>query len=54
VAIKGKKSKYINKHNFSIMQEMFPDVVLEELETGHWVHSEAPGEFLKIVYKYIK
>lgn len=54
VAIKGRKSKYINKHNFPIMQGMFPGVVLEELDAGHWVHSEAPGEFLKTVYKYIK
>jgi len=23
------------------MQDMFPEVVLEELDTGHWVHSEA-------------
>ena len=23
------------------MQDMFPGVVLEELDTGHWVHSEA-------------
>ena len=23
------------------MQAMFPGVVLEELDTGHWVHSEA-------------
>lgn len=23
------------------MQEMFPGVVLEELDAGHWVHSEA-------------
>ena len=24
-----------------MMQDMFPGVVLEELDTGHWVHSEA-------------
>jgi len=33
--------RYINKHNLPIMQDMFPGVVLEELDTGHWVHSEA-------------
>ena len=35
------RNRYINKHSFPIMQDMFPDVVLEELDTGHWVHSEA-------------
>ncbi|KAF9643977.1 alpha beta-hydrolase [Thelephora ganbajun] len=54
VAIKGKRSKYVNKHNFPIMQDMFPGVILEELDTGHWVHSEAPRQFLQTIYKYIK
>jgi len=54
VAIKGKRSKYINERSFSIMRDMFPGVVLEELDAGHWVHSEAPREFLQTVYKYIK
>ncbi|KAF9790734.1 alpha beta-hydrolase, partial [Thelephora terrestris] len=40
VAIKGRRSKYVNKHNFPIMQDMFPGAVLEELDAGHWVHSE--------------
>jgi hypothetical protein len=37
----GESDRYINKHNLPIMQGMFPGVVLEELDTGHWVHSEA-------------
>jgi len=36
-----KPNRYINKHSLPIMQDMFPGVVLEELDTGHWVHSEA-------------
>jgi len=36
-----KPNRYINKQNFPIMQDMFPGVVLEELDAGHWVHSEA-------------
>lgn len=35
-----KYNRYINKHNLPIMRDMFPGVVLEELDTGHWVHSE--------------
>ena len=34
-------NRYINKRNLPIMQDMFPEVVLEELDAGHWVHSEA-------------
>jgi hypothetical protein len=34
--IKGTKSKYINRHNLSLAKDFFPDMVLEELEAGHW------------------
>ncbi|CCM04229.1 uncharacterized protein FIBRA_06396 [Fibroporia radiculosa] len=38
--IKGMKSKYINKHNVPIAREFFPQMTLEQLDTGHWVHAE--------------
>ena len=41
IGLTRESNRYINKHNFPIMQSMFPGVVLEELDTGHWVHSEA-------------
>ena len=45
-------SRYINKHNFPIMQDMFPGAVLEELDAGHWVHSEqyVPAFYLPVHY----
>lgn len=30
------------------MQDMFPGVVLEELDAGHWVHSEAYVVFWRV------
>jgi len=54
VAIRGKRSDCVNERSFPVMQGMFPDVVLEELDTGHWVHSEAPREFLQVVCKHIR
>ena len=52
-----KPNRYINEHNLPIMQHMFPGVVLEELDAGHWVHSEvyastfdAPIPELMVIY----
>ncbi|KAI0059222.1 alpha/beta-hydrolase [Artomyces pyxidatus] len=51
--IKGSKSKYINKHNLPLAQSFFPNMSLETLDTGHWVHAEKPNEFRKLVVDFI-
>ncbi|KAI0635860.1 alpha/beta-hydrolase [Trametes polyzona] len=51
--IKGEKSKYINKHNIAAAKAFFPNMVLETLDAGHWVHSERPNEFKALVTKFI-
>ncbi|EKM57806.1 uncharacterized protein PHACADRAFT_182246 [Phanerochaete carnosa HHB-10118-sp] len=38
--IKGQRSKYINNRNVPIAKQFFPNLALENLETGHWVHAE--------------
>ncbi|RDX57440.1 alpha/beta-hydrolase [Lentinus brumalis] len=52
--IKGTKSKYINRHNIDTAKAFFPKMVLEELDAGHWVHSERPNEFKALVTNFIK
>jgi len=52
--VKGAKSKYINNGNLTLAKEFFPDMKLETLDTSHWVHSEAPNEFKKLVVDFIK
>ncbi|PBK92853.1 alpha/beta-hydrolase [Armillaria gallica] len=51
--IKGAKSAYINWHNVPIAKSFFPNMVLETLDTGHWVHAERPMEFKKLVTDFI-
>ncbi|KAJ2934698.1 hypothetical protein H1R20_g2398, partial [Candolleomyces eurysporus] len=38
--VKGSKSPYIREKNLPSIREFFPNVQLEELDTGHWVHAE--------------
>lgn len=51
--IKGTKSRYINRHNIPLTRQFFPNMVLETLATGHWVHAELPSEFRKLVTEFI-
>ncbi|KAF7294152.1 hypothetical protein HMN09_01143600 [Mycena chlorophos] len=51
--VKGARSSYINRHNIPLAEKFFPNMKLETLETGHWVHSERPLEFLKLVEDFI-
>lgn len=53
--IKGEKSKYINRHNVPIAQQYFPNMKAETIyDAGHWVHSEQPLEFAKLVGDFTK
>lgn len=49
--IKGSKSKYINPRNIPIAEQFFPNMRLETLESGHWVHAEprSTGPFIDLV-----
>ncbi|TFY55389.1 hypothetical protein EVJ58_g8280 [Rhodofomes roseus] len=52
--IKGTKSKYINDRNIPVAKQFFPNMALERLEAGHWVHAEKPNEFKHLVTDFIK
>ncbi|KAJ7055006.1 Alpha/Beta hydrolase protein [Mycena amicta] len=52
--VKGAKSSYLNRHNIPLAEKFFPNMKLETLDTGHWVHSEKPCEFLTLVEDFIR
>ncbi|KAG1738436.1 alpha beta-hydrolase [Suillus paluster] len=51
--IKGKKSKYINRHNIPLINQFFQQHQLKELDTSHWVHAELPNEYRKLIVDFI-
>ncbi|KAG9124973.1 hypothetical protein FRC07_009495 [Ceratobasidium sp. 392] len=51
--VKGAKSKYINRRNTPVMEQYFPNMRLEVLDTGHWVHAEKPQEFVDLVSNFV-
>ncbi|KIK94480.1 hypothetical protein PAXRUDRAFT_33490 [Paxillus rubicundulus Ve08.2h10] len=38
--VKGTKSKFINRHNKPLINNFFPENIVEELDAGHWIHAE--------------
>jgi len=51
--IKGSQSAYINHNNLPSAKSFFPNLRLETLDAGHWVHGERPNEFRKLVVDFI-
>lgn len=51
--LKGKNSPYINRKNIPTCEAFFPNMQLVTLETGHWVHAQAPTETTDAVAKFI-
>jgi esterase len=53
--IKGERSPYIKDEDLSAIQDLFPRAELMTVgRAGHWVHTEQPEEFLKIVRKFLE
>jgi pimeloyl-ACP methyl ester carboxylesterase len=45
--MRGGKSNYILDDDFDSLREHFPDSEIHTIEeAGHWIHAEAPKEFL--------
>ncbi|KAJ3379918.1 hypothetical protein HDU92_006310 [Lobulomyces angularis] len=51
--IAGSKSDYVVKEREDSIQKYFPNSTIEYLDTGHWVHSERPKEFLSLVENFL-
>jgi pimeloyl-ACP methyl ester carboxylesterase len=52
--MKGEHSKYLNKYNIPTAKEYFPNMRLEVLDAGHWVHAEQPAETVRLVSEFIE
>lgn len=51
--IRGELSNYILDEDWNEIEDFFPDSELVSIpNTGHWVHSEAPKEFLEAVLSF--
>lgn len=52
--VKGSKSNYITESMWPAIQTYFPQARLAIIQNaGHWVHSENPKEFVKLVESFI-
>ncbi|KAG0000807.1 hypothetical protein BGZ80_008623 [Entomortierella chlamydospora] len=50
--IKGNKSGYVRDKDTELIKTFFPQVRIEGLDAGHWVHAEKSEEFLKLVTEF--
>jgi len=51
--IRGGRSHYITDSDFQLIQTTYPNSVIVTIETaGHWVHAEAPEEFLTKISEF--
>ncbi len=54
VFIRGARSNYVQDTGVAIIQQHFPNAVVETIEdTGHWLHVEQPRLLLQMLRKYI-
>jgi esterase len=51
--VRGSRSNYVKDEDVSRIREVFPSAVLETLDTGHWVPTEKPKEFLELVTRWL-
>jgi esterase len=47
--IRGGRSRYVKDDDMKRIREIFPQVELVTLDTGHWVQAEKPMEFVEAV-----
>lgn len=52
--IRGGQSDYITDSDVPLIRQIFPAATLETIAAaGHWVHAEAPGEFIQITTNFL-
>jgi len=52
--VKGNRSGYVPDSSIPHIKGLFPTAKVEGIDAGHWVHSEKPTEFIKVVEAFIK
>lgn len=52
--IRGEQSKYVRDKDWELIHELFPQAEMHTIaRAGHWVHAEAPEEFLTVVQAFL-
>ncbi len=53
--VKGGKSDYLEDSDLQDIQALFPAAKMQTIaESGHWVHAEAPVQFLALLRKFLQ
>ncbi|KAI9342568.1 alpha/beta hydrolase fold protein [Obelidium mucronatum] len=52
--VRGNKSGYVPDSSIPGIKRLFPQAEVVGLEAGHWVHSEKPTDFIKVVENFLK
>ena len=52
--IRGGRSSYVRHDDRELILKMFPNANIHTIgEAGHWVHADAPEEFVKVVGEFV-
>jgi esterase len=52
--IRSGTSDYIRENDFEDIHRQFPSSSIQTIQNvGHWVHAEAPAEFLNMALKFL-
>lgn len=52
--VRGRQSGYVRDKDVEVIKGIFPNAVLETLDTGHWVPAEKPKEFVELVRRWLE
>ncbi len=52
--IRGTRGDYITETDFPQIKRLFPKANVADVDSGHWIHAEAPEEFQKIVLDFLR
>lgn len=51
--IRGARSNYVLDGDWDRISTLFPEAMLETMDTGHWVQAEKPKEFVDLVIQWL-
>lgn len=51
--VRGIKSSYILDSDFPRIKTVFPLAIIEDIDSGHWVHAENPQMFIQILNHFL-
>lgn len=54
LAVRGTRSDYVTDNDLQVFRELFPDLHVQDIDCGHWVHAEAPERFFETVEGFLE